>query len=100
MVYVAWEDFRPRLSTSQAIVINHSGDGGSTFGPNVRVTTVSVDVPPLNPNFAPVVADCYMGDYNGLAADPTTVYGTWGDNRDPVSTRPDPNVFFRKVVVR
>lgn len=101
VIYIIWYDRRldPVDNRLIDVFVARSTDGGVTFG-NGRVTTVAFDVPPLNPNFDPVFSDCYMGDYNGITADSTTIYGAWGDNRDEVGIRPDPNVFFRKAVVR
>jgi hypothetical protein len=70
---------------------------------NERVTEESFDVPPLNPNFDPLVKSCYMGDYNDATVDGSGFYLTWGDNRRVYSTarfprgRPDPDVRFRAV---
>jgi hypothetical protein len=77
-----------------------SGDGGRTWV-NERVTAESFDVPPLNPNFDPLVKSCYMGDYNDGTVDGDGFYLTWGDNRLILKAprfprgRPDPDVRFR-----
>lgn len=49
-----------------------------TFGPNFRIS------PQFGPVFGvdPVVNTVYMGDYDQMAADATTYYTVWGDNRD------------------
>jgi hypothetical protein len=79
-----------------------STDQGRTWV-NERVTAESFDVPPLNPNFDPLVKNCYMGDYNDATVDGGGFYLTWGDNRRIVKTprfprgRPDPDVRFRAV---
>jgi len=79
-----------------------STDGGATWV-NERVTSESFDVPPLNPNFDPLVKACYMGDYNGGIAGDHGFYLTWGDNRLTVRNarfprgRPDPDVRFSLV---
>jgi hypothetical protein len=57
-----------------------SSDGGSTWT-NERITASSFGVPLLNPNFDPIAAPCYMGDYNYAIPDVAGVYMTWGDNR-------------------
>ncbi|HSG81266.1 MAG TPA: sialidase family protein [Gemmatimonadota bacterium] len=70
---------------------------------NERVTAESFDVPPLNPNFDPLVKNCYMGDYNDATVDGQGFYLTWGDNRRVIkgprfpTGRPDPDVRFRSV---
>ncbi len=58
-----------------------SQDGGRTWLPNKRVTTVSSDVPPLGPNFDRI-RPCYMADYNDITADSENFYLVWGDNRE------------------
>ncbi len=74
-------------------------DGGKTWA-NERVTAESFPVPPLKPNFDPLVKACYMGDYNDGAVDDSGFYLTWGDNRLTVRNarfpngRPDPDVRF------
>ncbi len=79
-----------------------SSDGGATWV-NQRVTEESFDLPPLNPNFDPLVKACYMGDYNDAVADESGFYMTWGDNRRIIKTprfpggRPDPDVRFRAI---
>jgi hypothetical protein len=98
-VAVMWYD--RRLNGSDIDVFKaFSVNGGQTFGPNVRVTDVSFAVPPINPNFDPVVLNCYMAEYNHMATQGSTLYLTWGDNRNTLFTpdfpngRPDPDVFF------
>ncbi len=68
-------------------------DDGETFTPDERVTDVSFGVPPLCPNFDSA-ADCYMGEYNHITSDASSFYFLWGDNRNLVDGRPDPDVFF------
>jgi hypothetical protein len=73
------------------------------FEAPVRVTDVSFDRAQTNPNFDPIVATCYMGDYNGITSPATGLgssefYLTWGDNRLPIppglptAGLPDPDV--------
>jgi hypothetical protein len=79
-----------------------STDGGRSWV-NQRVTAEPFDVPPLKPNFDPLVKECYMGDYNGGTVDENGFYLTWGDNRRTLKAprfsrgRPDPDVRFRAV---
>ena len=79
-----------------------STDGGLTF----TETTVSdggFPVVQTNPNFDPVIQDCYMGDYNWIASDGVTRYAVWGDNRTTIFTpgfpggRNDPDIRFDTV---
>ena len=71
-----------------------SRDGGATFGTNSRVTGTSF---PPAVNFDPRIATNYMGDYNQMVAAGRRFYLAWGDNRDMVGTRHDPNVYFATV---
>jgi hypothetical protein len=54
------------------------------------------------PNFDPLIAWGYMGDYVANVSDGSHMYLAWGDNRDVVKNflypkgRHDPNVFFAK----
>jgi hypothetical protein len=89
-------------SSSTTAATTPSTDGGRSWV-NERVTSESFDVPPLNPNFDPLVKSCYMGDYNDGTADADGFYLTWGDNRRILKAprfsrgRPDPDVRFRAV---
>jgi hypothetical protein len=92
------------------VFMTTSTDGGVSFAANTRVTDVSFPVPRVNPNFDPLIANCYMGDYNWIEADAGRFLLAWGDNRDEFSMRrnplcrfnffrrfcfsPDPNIFF------
>lgn len=79
-----------------------SGDGGDSWDNPQRLTDVSFDRPRTNANFDYLVASCYMGDYNAVAAAPPevgadTFYAAWGDNRSDGNARmpgvqPDPDV--------
>ena len=54
------------------------------------------------PNFDPIIAGTYMGDYIANVSDGARQYFAWGDNRDTVTDflypqgRHDPNVFFSR----
>jgi hypothetical protein len=54
------------------------------------------------PNFDPIIAWGYMGDYIANVSDGGHLYLAWGDNRDVVTNflypngRNDPDVFFAK----
>jgi hypothetical protein len=78
-----------------------STDGGVTWT-NTRETPASFAVPVLSPNFDPLVAECYMGDYNGSFGQPNTATLTWGDNSRNITTpgfpggRPDADVVRRQ----
>ena len=68
-----------------------STNQGKTFHHNQRITTTSF---PPAVNFDPAIAFDYMGDYNQMVAEEERFYMVWGDNRDLVGARHDPNVYF------
>src|SRR5919204_3406762 len=90
---------RNNNNTLDVFVANSSN--GSGF-PAQRVTTQSSPGVPTFPQFDPIIAFGYMGDYIGSASDGTHQYFAWGDNRDTVtnfmwpSGRHDPDVFFAR----
>jgi hypothetical protein len=67
-----------------------------------KVTSASFPGVFTAPQFDPVIAPAYMGDYIANVTDGTHTYLAWGDNRDIVknflwpSGRHDPDVFFAK----
>lgn len=99
---IAWYDRRNDPANNSLIDVfkSFSRDGGTTLDPIERVTDVSFPVPPINPNFDPMIGNCYMGEYIAVAGDDTNFYYLWGDNRNTLVTpnfptgRPDPDVFF------
>jgi hypothetical protein len=64
------------------------------------VTTQSFPGVYNNPNFDPIIASAYMGDFIGSVSSCGHQYFAWGDNRDVVTNflwpngRHDPNVYF------
>jgi hypothetical protein len=103
-VSIAWYDRRNDQANNRLIDVykTFSRTGGVTFDPVTRVTDQSFDVPRLNPNFDPEVANCGHGEYIGVAGDASNFYYIWGDDRNIVMTplwmggRPDPDVFFER----
>ena len=67
-----------------------------------RVTTQSFPGTLTVPQFDPILAFGYMGDYIANVSDGSHQYFAWGDNRDTVTDflypngRADPDVFFAK----
>jgi hypothetical protein len=67
-----------------------------------RVTTQSFAGTLTIPQFDPIIAFGYMGDYIANVSDGSRQYFAWGDNRDTVTDplypngRSDPDVFFAK----
>lgn len=51
-------------------------------GPEAMLSSVTFPVVQTNPNQDPIIANCYMGDYNNIASNGTTRFVTWGDNRN------------------
>jgi hypothetical protein len=81
----------PTSNLNIDVYVAPSIDGGNTFLPNKRITTTSF---PPAVGFDPMIAFGYMGDYNQMAANGTRFHLAWGDNRDMVGTRNDPNVYY------
>ena len=67
-----------------------------------RVTTQSFPGTLTVPQFDPIIAFAYMGDYIANVSDGVHQYFAWGDNRDHITNflypngRNDPNVFFAR----
>lgn len=82
-------------------VLESSTTNGSTFTVQ-RVTSRSFPGVFTIPQFDPIIAPAYMGDYITTTSDGTHPYFAWGDNRDMVTDflwphgRHDPNVYFAK----
>jgi hypothetical protein len=74
-----------------------SWNDGVSFVPSQLVTTTSF---PPAVNFDPDIAVNYMGDYNQMVAPDDRFYLAWGDNRDKVGSRNDPNVYFAVIEPR
>ena len=87
-VSVAWYDRRNDAANNLNVDVfkAFSTDGGVTFGALQRVTNQNWGIPQLNPNFDNAIANCYMGEYIGIAADAGRFYYLWGDNRNTSRT--------------
>jgi hypothetical protein len=81
-------------------VVANSTNGNSWS--SRTVTTTSFPGVLTVPQFDPIIAFGYMGDYIANASDGSHQYFAWGDNRDRVTNylwpqgRNDPNVYFAK----
>lgn len=81
------------------VKVSNSSDAGATFETR-RVTTESFPGVFTFPQFDPIIAFGYMGDYIANVSDGTNQFFAWGDNRDIVKNffwpqgRNDPDVFF------
>ncbi|MDQ6793993.1 MAG: glycoside hydrolase [Chloroflexota bacterium] len=86
-------------NTLDTVVRNSSN--GSNFSSRTVTTTSFPGVLTL-PQFDPVIAFGYMGDYIANVSDGSRQYFAWGDNRDRVTNflwpqgRNDPNVYFAR----
>ncbi len=78
---------------STDVYLGQSFDGGASFLPNRRVTSVSF---PPTPHFDPNPTTFAEDDRNQMAADGNRFAMVWADNRDLVGTRNDPNVYFAR----
>ncbi len=72
-----------------------STDGGATFTPDVRVTSVS-----SNPDAVMFSSrQSFIGDYIGLASNATVVHPVWTDLRNVNSARPENEDIFTHAIV-
>ena len=86
-VSIAWYDRRNDTidNVNMDVYTTFSSDGGASLVPISRLSDVS---------FPPIVFGCYMGEYIAIAADASSFYYAWGDNRNT-----DPDVFFDRQSV-
>ena len=90
---------RNQDDTLDAIVADSSS---GTPGARPRVSTKSFPGVFTAPQFDPIIAGGYMGDYVSVVSSGGRQYLAWGDNRDRVvnqlwaSGRNDPNVYFAR----
>jgi len=81
------------------VLASNSTNGGTSFT-TTRVTSVSFPGVFTDPQFDPIIAFGYMGDYIANVTSGTARYYAWGDNRDTIKNflwpqgRHDPNVYF------
>ncbi|MEA2545075.1 MAG: hypothetical protein QOI09_348 [Chloroflexota bacterium] len=93
--------FYQRNSDNTIDVIAANSTNGNAF---VQRTATSTSFPGVTtaPQFDPLIAGGYMGDYIANVADATHQYFAWGDNRDKVTNflwpagRNDPNIYFAR----
>ena len=92
-----------RASATTLATVLSSSSTGAAFGHGRQISTQTFPVPFTLPNFDPLIALCYMGDYISLTSDGTNLHAAWGDNRDTVTDglypggRADPDVFYAKL---
>jgi BNR repeat-like domain len=91
--------FQRNRDNTLDVKVSNSSDAGATFDTR-RVTTESFPGVFTFPQFDPIIAFGYMGDYIANVSDGTNQFFAWGDNRDIVRDffwpqgRNDPDVFF------
>jgi len=57
-----------------------------TINAESAISSVTFPVVQTNPNQDPIIANCYMGDYNNITSNGSLRFVTWGDNRNVVTT--------------
>ena len=88
------------MPTSANVLVGNSKNGIGLA--TKRVTTQSFAGTLTIPQFDPIIAFGYMGDYIANVSDGSHQYFAWGDNRDSVTDflypngRSDPDVFFAR----
>lgn len=96
VITVSWYDRRDDPNNlSVHVYTDSSTNGGVSWGTDARITEVASPLSQLAPNFDPLVADCYFGDYNALVAKPgsgTPYIAGWGDTRRTTNGSPDPDI--------
>ncbi len=78
--------------------IAFSVDHGNSWSANARVSDVSSPVAQTAPNFDGL-AECYHGDYDQMAVAGSIAHVVWSDDRRTLSTGPNPDVYYNKVVI-
>jgi len=111
------DEFQPQLSADSAglhllfyrreasnrLVVDLSTSATGATWATRQVSSVSFGVPITLPNFDPIIAQAYMGDYLGNVSAGGHLYLAWGDNRNVVhndlypSGRLDPDVYFARL---
>jgi hypothetical protein len=70
---------------SENLTLATSNSPPVSGGENV-LSTVNFPIYQTNPNQDPIIAACYMGDYDEVASNGATSFAAWGDNRNVVTT--------------
>ncbi len=93
--------YKRNSDNTMDVLVANSKDAGLTWSYR-RVTSQSFPGVFTFPQFDPVIAFAYMGDYIANASDGTSQYFAWGDNRNIVTNflwphgRHDPDVFLAR----
>ena len=103
-IKMIWYDRRNDVSNLDTELFSSSSkDGGTTWQPNVLVSTAPFSPPPsLSPNPDPSVASCYfVGEYNQIdTPNDSFAHAAWGDARiltTGPAPQPQPDVFYAKL---
>jgi hypothetical protein len=101
-LHIAYYQIKTGLSGNSVLdVVASNSTNGRTFSKQ-RITSQSFPGVYTLPQFDPIIAYTYMGDYIANVSDGTHQYIAWGDNRDIVhnflwpSGRHDPDVFLAR----
>ncbi len=79
-LYISWMDTRDTPTSDSALIYATYTDDGITFQPNQRISTkkMKINCSTCGGGGTPM----YLGDYNGIAANPVTAMLAWTDFRD------------------
>jgi hypothetical protein len=101
-LHIAYYQIKTDTSGNGMLDVIASNSTNGTSFTTQRVTSQSFPGVYTLPQFDPIIAFTYMGDYIANVSDGVHQYIAWGDNRDIVtnflwpSGRHDPDVFFAK----
>ncbi len=103
VVVVSWYDRRldpgSNLAFDRFAVV--SEDGGLTWAPNIRVSNVTSPVATINPNFDPIIVNCYHGDYDQVAVDNgRQAHIIWSGDQRITGTGPNPDIYYESIKVQ
>jgi hypothetical protein len=95
-INLSWNDARNDPADIKTdIFFAHSTNGGTSFAPNVKVTTVMTDESAANPN---ANASDQYGDYEGIVAFSGIIHPIWTDGRFDGTVDPNTGQLFREEV--
>jgi hypothetical protein len=102
VVVVSWYDRRVDPANNLKFVrfANISWDSGRTWGRNFRVSAVISEVAQTLPNFDPLIAPCYHGDYDQIAVLPEVAHIVWSDDRRVTDQGPNPDVYAKTIALK
>jgi hypothetical protein len=101
-LHIAYYQIKTGAGGTGSLDVKVSNSTNGRLFTGQRVTSQSFPGVFTLPQFDPIIAFTYMGDYIANVSDGTHQYMAWGDNRDMVHNflwpggRHDPDVFFAK----